>query len=1470
MLAAYLQDAASRKADITNLECWFVRADDERKLLLINGKPVLNEQDDLLGYRGVCIDITEKKRAENRFLELSSRYKAILAAVPDIVIQVDENKVYTWANKAGYEFFGDDVIGKEASYYFVGEQDTYEQVQPMLDGDESIFYVESWQRRKDGEVCLLAWWCRSLKDDKGQVIGAISTARDITERKQASDALKQSEYEKSLILNSTSELFAYYDTDLRIRWANKAAAEYSKMNPDDLVGLYCYKLWHQRETPCENCPVLKAKETRKPQEFEMYLPDGSIYHLHGHPVFNDDQEVTGMIEFAQDITERKNSEEAIRASEKKYRELYESMMDAYAVVDAEGEIIEYNSVFINMLGYSPEEILSKSFWDITPEKWHKKELEIIHNQLFKWGYTEVYEKEYIHKDGSIIPVEIRIFGISGKNEDNTGYWGIIRDISERKQVENALRESEERYRRIAENADDVIYCNRLFPELKSEYISSSVTEVLGYTPEDFYSDPELSLKIIYPDDKHALEEIITGKTDFNEPVILRWFHKDGKVIYTEHHNAPVYENGVLVAIDGIARDITKQHETQKILRTSEQFNKAVLDNSPLGISVRSVDGTLISCNDSWKKTWGFSEDQIQEFKERKRTELKFDSVDQYLGNLIPKVRQIYEKGGNLFIPEVKYIREDGSHCWVSQHFYAIMNDMGGVDRVVILTSDITNRIETELALSESEKRFRTLTELAPVGIYLTDKKGNCLYVNTTWQEMSGLTLDEALGDGWVQGLYLDDHEKISQNWYKMVESKGEWGLEYRFADDEGKITWVYGLATPQYDNLGEIIGYIGINLDITERKNAIDALKKSEELNRALFECSTEPIILTDLNDKTIRINPAAEQLFGYNNEDTIGKPFPGHLGLDVGKFEEWKEICRTGKGISGYESVRRDVNGNLIPVSISVSPIRNSRGELLYLSFLYHNIFVRKQAEEALHESEKRFRTLQENIPIALYRTSVDGRFLYVNKEMVRMFGYDSKDDLITRLASTLYHDKQRRDELINLASVDNQVNSAESKMKRKDGSIIWVSSSFKAIKDDQDEIIHFDGILQDITERKKVELALRESEEKFRVLSEEGSLAVAIIQDNNISYVNDEASKLFGFASHELIGKRFSNLLNIVSSGDRVSIRRQFENNFDNTNSKVRQFMYKLTTKTGSVKWVEIYSKSIFYNGEIADLLTAIDITERRLADEALRASEERYRAIWENSPIGISIFDREGRYRYINPSYCKLFGYTEDELINERMEEKTIPGEELKTYRKLIQIGFSHSSNVPPRDGKALTKSGDIIWVRYITDYIRKDGKAELGVCMVEDISNRRAAEEELKENHLILQEKHIALNHILQHIEEEKRSFRDAVVDNIEQILLPSLGKMVKHDGSVDKIQYNLHESTLKEMARTSGGVMRLYNKLSPREIEISNLIRSGASSKDIAETLFITIATVKKHREQIRKKLGITNKNVNLTSFLKNT
>ena len=232
-------------------------------------------------------------------------------------MEVDKDKVYTWANQAGLEFFGDDVVGKEASFYFEGEQETYQQVQSIFNGEKEVVYAESWQRRKDGEKRLLGWWCHVLKDAGGNVTGAISTARDITEQKQIEEQLQLQNQLFQKTIESLSHPFYVIDANnYTIKIANTATTLFGDLSEDTT----CHALTHNREHPCRGirhgCPLDEVKRTKKPitMEHVHYDKDGNARHveIHGFPILNEEGNVTQMIEYSLDITERKQAEDELR------------------------------------------------------------------------------------------------------------------------------------------------------------------------------------------------------------------------------------------------------------------------------------------------------------------------------------------------------------------------------------------------------------------------------------------------------------------------------------------------------------------------------------------------------------------------------------------------------------------------------------------------------------------------------------------------------------------------------------------------------------------------------------------------------------------------------------------------------------------------------------------------------------------------------------------------------------------------------------------------------------------------------------------------------------------------------------------------------------------------------------------------------------------------------------------------------
>ncbi len=257
-----------------------------------------------------------RERAEQALRVISARQEAILDAVHDIIMEVDANKVYTWANQAGLEFFGEDVIGKEAASYFEGEQNTYQIVQPLFNGNEDMLYVESWQRRKDGRKRLLAWWCRVLKNDQGKVTGALSSARDITERYYAKVAIIESERKFRTLFSSMDEGVALHEmvyddagkaVDYRILDINPAYERHIGLSAERACGALASGLYDLGGPP--NLQEFEqVAHGGEPITFEMFFPP-----LQKHFKISAFSPQPG--QFAtlfEDITERKRREAQLR------------------------------------------------------------------------------------------------------------------------------------------------------------------------------------------------------------------------------------------------------------------------------------------------------------------------------------------------------------------------------------------------------------------------------------------------------------------------------------------------------------------------------------------------------------------------------------------------------------------------------------------------------------------------------------------------------------------------------------------------------------------------------------------------------------------------------------------------------------------------------------------------------------------------------------------------------------------------------------------------------------------------------------------------------------------------------------------------------------------------------------------------------------------------------------------------------
>ena len=387
-------------------------------------------------------DITQSKSAENNLKELSSRNEDILASVPDIIMQVDNNKVYTWTNQAGYEFFGEDVIGKEAAYYFEGEQNTYHRVKPLFNGGQENVYIESWQRRKDGEKRLLAWWCHVLKDSNDKVNGVLSTARDVTEEQKAREALRNSQAMYHDLVETAQDLIWQCDSEGRYTYLNPAWEAVFGYSIEEMLGKkftdFQTKEWAERDLkefdPLINGNTVKGLETvhigKDGREINLLFNAKFVHDEHGN--------VIGTRGTSFDISAIRKAEKAMIESEKKYSSLIHSMSEGMVlheiVYDKENKPVDYrildsNPAFEILTGMQAEKAknqLASKFYDTDSPPYLD-----IYSSVAETGNPTHFETYFL-------PLK-KHFDISVFSPQKGWFATVFNDITERKNAEEEIR-----------------------------------------------------------------------------------------------------------------------------------------------------------------------------------------------------------------------------------------------------------------------------------------------------------------------------------------------------------------------------------------------------------------------------------------------------------------------------------------------------------------------------------------------------------------------------------------------------------------------------------------------------------------------------------------------------------------------------------------------------------------------------------------------------------------------------------------------------------------------------------------------------------------------------------------------------------------------------------------------------------------------------------------------------------------------
>jgi PAS domain S-box-containing protein len=679
--------------------------DSDRKMLK---KVIESSTDD----SNKLLDLLENK-LENLFKrklrQVIANYEVIMENANDFIAIINQNLEFEEINedihkkKLGYghkELIGNSVLD------YIHPEDLRIIKEAFKSGFEEGKATASFRfKNKKGNYL----WIESkgkLFTDRNEKQKAIIISRDISKKKELDKKLKKSEKEYKILINNLFDVAMKIDITGKIHYVSPQIESDYGYSVEEVIGTKIFDYMHQNDIKRVSNKfkeLLKGQRTLS-SEYRVKRKDGTyLWVLSRGRVINEGEQ-DFVIGFMRNIDKSKRVNEKFKESESKYRELFEGARDGFVMVDTDAHIKDANQAYCKMIGYSLEELRNlKSFYQITPKKWHDWEKkEIWEKKLLKHGHSGIYEKEYIRKDGTIVPIEVQAYTVFDEDKNVKYLWGVIRDITERKAAKQKIIKSEKKYRLLAENARDIIWVMDL--NFNFTYMSPSVEEVRGYTVEEVMNQsleelftPE-SLKIAQQTIKKKLNPKKLKEPHYDARTTLELEHtcKDGSTVWVEVKMSLLRDNdGNPTGIIGVSRDITKRRDVEKRLEKSEEELRQKYEEQE--ILLDNINTQIWYLTD--ERTYGAVNKAHADFNGCKKKDLAFKD----LYDIFPKdVAEICEKGNIEVFSTKRQIRSEewlphksGERRLISITKTPKLDEKGNVEYVVCAAEDITEHKEYE-------------------------------------------------------------------------------------------------------------------------------------------------------------------------------------------------------------------------------------------------------------------------------------------------------------------------------------------------------------------------------------------------------------------------------------------------------------------------------------------------------------------------------------------------------------------------------------------------------------------------------------------------------------------------------------------------------------------------------------------------------------------------------------------------------
>ncbi|MFC2079424.1 PAS domain S-box protein [Candidatus Bipolaricaulota bacterium] len=1253
----------------------------------------------------------ERQRTREEIQQSEQRFRAIFEASPLAIAMVRAFQPgFINANRAFSDMLGyddDEILSLSMAEITHPDDLVNDQrgIEAILEGGRESFAREKRLIRKDGDTIWVSAVGTVLRDAGGVPERILLMQRDITAEKESTASLEAERSRLQSVMETMPAFLYLQASDHTIPFANSRFRKYFG-NPE---GLNCHQIFRDSDDPCVPCSTLEVLETREELIREWTDHQGRVFEIRERPFTGAEGEELVLV-IGTEITDLIQATNAMRDSERRFRELAEMLPEVVFECDLEGKLTFANQVAFDRFCYSQEEFdagLHIFNMLIPPDRTRARA-----NVARLLRGSEEYGSQYTatRSDGTTFPVIIHS-SIVRQSGESVGLRGILVDITEQVEAQRAILESEARHRLLFESAPVGIGYHSVDGETLA--INATALSRLKGTREDYlgknlasYSkDPEEVKRrfalALASDAGHVFEDRVERSG------ACSWYQRT----YTAIHDS----RGTVVGVQVISTDVTAIKEAQEAVRSSEARHRLLFESAPVGIGYFTVDGNIISLNRTAAARMG-----------GEPSDFVGVNVSEYSEDPSEALRRIAQAAESTETETYEDLARSpaGTSRWVLRSYVAMRDVDDTVVGVQVISSDITEQKTAEQALRQSETQYRSLFENAALGIYQTTPDGRILRANPALVQLLGYSSFEELA---TRNLEEEGYEPETPrtDFKRRLERDGSFiGRESSWKRKDGTTVHVRENARIVRDDAGKVLYYEGTLEDVTDRKQSEVAVRESERRYRSIVELSPFGIVTVDFNGRISSCNQSFLAMTEYSEDELVGKHFtklPPTRARDLPKYVRAFRSIAAGKAPEPFETSWTTKGGDVRQGEIHATVMRAGE-EGWSIQVIVQDITDRKRSAEQLQESMATQRSILQAAPIGIGLIR-HRKIQWVSDRISVITGYSSEELIgeTPQLVSTSEQEYERIQEAMIPGLEKTGTGQAETRWRRKDGLEIDVLLHFSNLSADDPTLGGIFTVL-DITERKRIEHSLELTQ--FSMDSTD-VIILWLLPSGEIVFVNDAACRLLGYPRTELLGK-FSWDITYEYPKER---RRELWSELKTAGTEVGETLF--VRKDGARFPVELSAQSLRFQDVEYEFVFAVDITERRAAEAALRQSEENYRTIFDSASDAIMLHDsKTGQLLDANLKTEEMFGYPIGQFLQLRVEDFSSGVTPFTQNEALRRIHAAAGGTPQVFEWHCKKKSGELFWVEISLRQTTLLAES-IVLAVVRDISERKELEAKLRQ-------------------------------------------------------------------------------------------------------------------------------------------